>query len=418
MHRFFKYSLTSIVLILPSLLSANTYKGRVIDQNGNPVSYATVYVRQDPTTGTATDNDGIFSLDAYISNSNTVIVSFLGYEKQEIPLQQFADTSSLHVVVLKEQPIALEETVIAAKPSKQRNKRKQMAEVLYKVYNRMLYDMPDENVRYQVVSDVRMNSENQPWGMEQMIATIVNLPRSGREGRDSIQFAADMCKRFFKKEIRQRANEIYSDSLLNQRMLNAAYAVDSGVVVHQALWALGNVLYDMENTMKDLRHWTISNESETETVLTHTEKHNYFGIFKYEIKRHYIVDSYTYQTHRFSIEGTAKISIPFGYKVKGVYLDMLNLLNMDNNSIEKFRIRRANANVKLNTIYHEVDGQVRPLEKNLTAEALIEGTKKAEIPFNICATQRVTSTLTHDVQPLTAKQMTHRVKRVIVEGNW
>ena len=55
------------------------------------------------------------------------------------------------------------------------------------------------------------------------------------------------------------------------------------------------------------------------------------------------------------------------------------------------------------------------LERNMICDAHILGTKKAEIPLKIKATQRVTGLQTEGVLPLTNKQITRRVKREIVE---
>ncbi|MBR1809866.1 MAG: carboxypeptidase-like regulatory domain-containing protein [Paludibacteraceae bacterium] len=408
-----KHLLISLCLIA-SIVQAQTYTGRVTDEKGTPLPYATVYLLQDPAIGTATNSDGIFTLQTGVSLQSQVIISFLGYEKQELTLASFAGTA-LHTVQLKEQPLALEETVVSAKASKQKNKRKAMAQLLYKVYNQMQYDFSDEPYRARIVSDVRMDSEGQPWGMEQMIASVVTIPRIATEGRDSVQLAGEVCKRFFDQSIRTRADSIYKDAQLTGNMRNAASAVDSGVVVHQGLWALGNVRYDFEKLMDDVRHWTVTNENEGETVLTHTEKHNFLGIFKITFKRHFIVDSDTYRIRSFSEEADAQVSILFGYKIKGLYLDMLNLLNMDNERIEKFRLRRAFAHVQLNTIYQQVNGHLYPKEKNLKADALITSTKKVDIPLNIRATQRVISVETENVRAMTEAEMTRRMKRTIVE---
>ena len=409
-HAFFIFSLLCLCIIA----QAQTYTGRVTDEKGSPLPYATVYLLQDPQIGTATNADGIFTLQTGVSLQSQVIVSFLGYEKKELTLAYFAD-STLKTVALKEQPLALEETVVSARASKQKNKRKAMSQLLYKVYNQMQYDFTDEPYKARIVSDVRMDSESQPWGMEQMIASVVTIPRIATEGRDSVQLAGEVCKRFFDEGIRHRADSIYKDDQLTMNMRTAASAVDSGVVVHKGLWALGNVRYDFEKLMDDVQHWTVSNENEGETVLTHTEKHNFLGIFKITFKRHFIVDSETYRVRSFSEEADAQVFILFGYKIKGLYLDMLNLLNMDNDRIEKFRLRRATAKVRLNTIYQQIDGHIYPKEKNLKADALITSTKKVDIPLNIRATQRVISVETNNVKAMTEAEMTHRMKRTIVE---
>lgn len=403
-------------LIIASLILTNayadTYTGRVVDSQGAGIGFATVYLQPIPEIGTATNNDGYFSLTCIVDSTTPAIISFLGYEKQELPIGLLRDSFT---IVLKEQPVALQEMVVSAKPQKQKNKRKQMQAFLDEVERQMSYDFSAQNASYRIVSDVRMDADSMPWGMEQMIATAVCLPDKGDEGRDSVQFAAQLCKRYFDARIRARADSIYASNQLKDKELRAASAIDSGVVVHRALWKAGNIKYDFKKFKSDWRHWQITNENEGETVLTHTEKHNFLGMFVMEIKRHYILHSSTLEVLRFSEELNGRVSIPFGYRLKGVYLQMLNLLNMDDQSFEKFKIRRARISMKLNTIYQHQDEHIYIKEKNLSADAWIQSTKKDEIPLQIRATQTAVSLNTTDVQPLQRSQMTTRIGREIVE---
>lgn len=410
----------------------STFIGRVVDQNGEPVPYATVYPEIAPEWGTATNNDGFFRFEANLTKDSRIIVSCIGYEKKTVIAESLYSVSpedGLYSVVLKEQPIALEETVIAAKKSKQRNKRKQMAALLHAVYVKLEEQFPDNNAQYRVVSDARMLSDGSTWGMEQMIANIVVLPEQAREGRDSVQFQGRFCKRFFDARKRAQADSILASDALERMeqksapkgapanmLRKAANAVDSGVVVHRALFAIGNMRYDFEQAMSDTRHWTVSNESEGETVLTHTQSvSKYLGCFKMTFQRHYIVDSRTYEVRRFSEHAEVKVFIPFGIKLNADQLQMLNLVNMSESSIEKFRLKRLRGTVDLNTIYQRKDGHVYILEKNMICDAHILGSKKAEIPLVIKATQRVTDLQTENIQPLSPYQITRRVKREIVE---
>ena len=410
-----KCHIAALLTAITVSATAGEYIGRVIDINGQPVSYATVYPLDDPIAGTATNDDGLFSFKTDLPLNSEVVVSFIGYEKQLLPLAALTDSVT---IVLKEQPIALEETVVAAKASKQRNKRKQMAQLLHSVYVQMQKDFSDEPAAYRIVSDVRMDSEGEAWGMEQMIARVVNIPGEGKEGRDSVQFAGEYCKRFFKQSIRQLADSIYAGESLermDKNLRKMATAVDSGVVVHKSLWAAGNIRFDFEDNVDELKRWTVSNESEGETVLTHIEKHNYFGVAKFTMTRHYILDSESLSVRRFSEQLDVHINIPFGYKLNADQLQLLNLLNMSDKQIEKFRLRKADAMVKLNTIYQQRDGHLYILEKNLQTDARILGAKQIEIPLNVRATQRVTSLKTDNVEPMKKSQMTKRVKREIVE---
>ena len=434
-----KFKILFIVLLCALEFNAAVYTGQVVDEKGQPISYATVYPEVAPELGTATNNDGIFRFEANLPASSPVVVSFIGFEKVEVSgdrLRVKGDTA-LQVIVLKEQPIALQETVVAAKSSKQRNKRKQMATLLHAVYVQLEKEFPDEPAQYQVVSDVRMTSgEAQTghaavWGMEQMIANIVVLPEAGIDGRDSVQFQGRYCKRFFDARKRAQADSILAGETLERLekaqkdvpkgasqnyMRRAVNAVDSGVVVHEALFALGNMRYDFQETMNDIKHWSVSNESEGETVLTHTQTvSKYLGCFKMTFQRHYIIDSRTYSVRRFSEHAEVKVVIPFGIKLNSDQLQMLNLVNMNEEQINKFRLKRLRSAVDLNTIYQRRNGLVYTQEKNMILNAFIVGSKKTEIPLNIQATQRVTDLQTEGVKALKKHQMTRRVRREIVE---
>lgn len=434
-----KFKILFIVLLCALELNAAVYTGQVVDEKGQPISYATVYPEVAPELGTATNNDGIFRFEANLPASSPVVVSFIGFEKVEVSgdrLRVKGDTA-LQVIVLKEQPIALQETVVAAKPSKQRNKRKQMAALLHAVYVQLEKEFPDEPAQYQVVSDVRMTSgEAQTghaavWGMEQMIANIVVLPEAGIDGRDSVQFQGRYCKRFFDARKRAQADSILAGETLERLekaqkdvpkgtsqnyMRRAVNAVDSGVVVHEALFAIGNMRYDFQEAMNDIKHWSVSNESEGETVLTHTQTvSKYLGCFKMTFQRHYIIDSRTYSVRRFSEHAEVKVVIPFGIKLNSDQLQMLNLVNMNEEQINKFRLKRLRSAVDLNTIYQRHNGLVYTQEKNMILNAFIVGSKKTEIPLNIQATQRVTDLQTEGVKALKKHQMTRRVRREIVE---
>ena len=417
------------LLIILAIMSS--YAGRVVDQKGEPIAYATVYPEIAPEWGTATNNDGSFSFEANLTKDSRIIISYIGFQKATVSAERLAvSDEELPVITLIEQPIALEETVVAAKASKQRNKRKQMATLLHAVYVQLEKEFPDTNTRYQVVSDVRMDSHESPWGMEQMIASIVVLPEAAREGRDSVQFQGRFCKRFFDASKRAQADSILAGEALERMekdakvpkgtpsnmLRRAANAVDSGVVVHEALFAIGNMRYDFEQAMTDTRHWTVSNESENETVLTHTQTvSKYLGCFKMTFHRHYIVDSKTYAVIRFSEQAEVKVTIPFGVKLNKDQLQMLNLVNMNEKQIEKFRLRRLRGNISLNTIYQRQDGHVYTQEKNMVCDAFIVGSRNTEIPLVIKATQRVTNVETKDVKPLQKSQITRRVPRTIVE---
>ena len=129
----------------------------------------------------------------------------------------------------------------------------------------------------------------------------------------------------------------------------------------------------------------------------------------------HIIDSRTYSVRRFSEHAEVKVVIPFGIKLNSDQLQMLNLVNMNEEQINKFRLKRLRSAVDLNTIYQRRNGLVYTQEKNMILNAFIVGSKKTEIPLNIQATQRVTDLQTEGVKALKKHQLTRRVRREIVE---
>lgn len=418
-----------IVFLLCALgIKAANYAGRVVDESGQPISYATVYPEKQPELGTATNNNGNFAFEAALSPEALIVISFIGYEKRVIPSEQLRNDGM--TIILKEQPIALQETVVAAKKGRQRNKRKQIATLLHSVYVQMERDFPNQPACYSIVSDVAMQSNEKTWGMEQMIADIVVLPEEASNEHDSVQFHGRFCKRFFDAQKRAEADQILSGQTLERLedkakkpkgapaniMRRAANSVDSGVVVHRALFAVSDVRADFHENMEDLKHWTVSNESENETVLTYTRKITKFlGLFKLVYERHYIVDSRTFSVRRFSEHAEVRVTIPFGYKLNADQLQLLNLMNMGEEHLQKFRVRKLRATADMNTIYQRVDNKLYVLEKNMKMNSKFIGSGKKEIPVRIKATQRITNLQTKDVQPLRKDQITRRLERQIVE---
>ena len=62
-------------LLTFDLCLASTYAGRVVDEQGAPIPYATVYPEIAPEWGTATNNDGFFSFEANLTPDMRIIVS-------------------------------------------------------------------------------------------------------------------------------------------------------------------------------------------------------------------------------------------------------------------------------------------------------------------------------------------------------
>ena len=74
------------LFLFTTLLSAqNTLSGKVLDQKGNPVSGANIYI--DGTyDGTSSNEQGEFSFTTTTTGNQTLVVSFLVLETTKVPI--------------------------------------------------------------------------------------------------------------------------------------------------------------------------------------------------------------------------------------------------------------------------------------------------------------------------------------------
>lgn len=102
-----------LFLMFGLVLSAQTITGTVVDSKMNaPLPGANVIVKG-TTTGTTTDFDGKFTLKVK-ENQGTLVISYMGFIKNEIDFSITGSTSDLGTIELAEDANALDEIVITA----------------------------------------------------------------------------------------------------------------------------------------------------------------------------------------------------------------------------------------------------------------------------------------------------------------
>lgn len=386
-----RYRILLLLAVLSACANVQAAKicGRVVDKNGSPLVYATVYPVTNPVEGTATNDQGLFCLETESDTALLVAVTYVGYKQKLLttPVPSSPVEGELLTVVLEEQPIALEEMVIEAKRTRM-SKRKMLARILRETYLKLKEDLPRENVRYTLVSDVKMDASEAPWGMEQMGVEIIEAPGKAAEGKDSLQFWGQWCKRYCSPEVRVKIDSVlkHDSDRDRQRMANG---LDKGTLTHRALWSLRMDPDHLLDTSDELRRWKMSAEDDARCVLTYTRKYNYLGILKATLTENLIVDAYDYRLQSYTVDLTVKLNLPFAMKIEGVYLEWLNLLSNGGESAEKFRLKKANMHARVSNVYKERNGVLVPVEKNLEAEGEIVGKKGIVLPVKVWATQHV-----------------------------
>jgi len=103
------YLLTLFLFTTSAMIAqTKTVSGTIIDDLGDPVFGANVYIKGSPSTGTTTDFDGKYELN-YEGSDKKLVVSYVGYSTQEIPIKN----KSVVDVALKSS-IELSEVVVTA----------------------------------------------------------------------------------------------------------------------------------------------------------------------------------------------------------------------------------------------------------------------------------------------------------------
>ena len=109
-----KYLIALIIAILCSnglLFAQNanvkTITGTVVDEFNEPIIGASVYIKNQPGIGTATDIDGNFKLTTNIYE--TLVITYLGYKQEEVQLE---GKTTIHVQLSIDEGKGLEELVV------------------------------------------------------------------------------------------------------------------------------------------------------------------------------------------------------------------------------------------------------------------------------------------------------------------
>lgn len=96
--------LLAVIFTMPLFAQNKRINGTIVDSNKEPIIGANVQVKG-TTVGTITDLDGNFTLDA--PQSGTLVISFIGYKTQEIPLGQIT-----YNITIQEDSEMLSEVVV------------------------------------------------------------------------------------------------------------------------------------------------------------------------------------------------------------------------------------------------------------------------------------------------------------------
>ena len=398
-----KYILHILLLFsFPFSLLSQTAKGFVIDEDGEPIPYASVYVKNNPVGGTMTDSDGRYELQLgeAVESIDEVVFSFIGYRTEMFSVAAIM-ADSLFYVTLVEQPIMLEGATVRAKISKKES-RKLKKDALEKFVAQMREDFPKRTAEYPVFSMYNGSQDSRQLIHHEVVGTISEYPINNRWGGDSVALIVKSVKEFTTDEAKV-AYDVFNeltDERLNgkknkKKKVKLSYTKrnldEQSLRMHRFLWGgPTNSFIDMLNINKPAK-WDYTMIGD-DAVLTYTEKENYMGIVKGELQLHFYIDPVTFQISKIAQSLSGELHIPFGYKLKDEELEFINALQFGHDTLDCYRVRHAYVDVLRNVLFQRVNGNVVIREKNLEVQGDLIDTKKKKLTYSAEAKAIVSGT--------------------------
>lgn len=400
-----KYFVHILLLFLfPFSLLAQTAIGFVIDEDGEPIPYASVYVKNDPIGGTMTDLDGRYELqfDSFSKGDDEVVFSFIGYRTEIFSISEIT-SDSVFYVQLVEQPIMLEGATVMAKISRKESV-KLKKEALKKFVEQMREDFPKRTAEYPVFSMYNGSQDSRQLIHHEIVGTIFEYPIDNRYGGDSVALVVKSVKEFTTEEAKvayDKFNEMADDRInskknkkkkKNKLSYTKRDLDDQSLRMHRFLWGgpTGSLI-DLLNVKKPAK-WDYTMIGD-DAVLIYTEKENYMGIVKGELQLHFYIDPVTFQISKIAQSLSGELHIPFGYKLKDDELEFINALQFGHDTLDRYRVRHAYVDVLRNVFFRRTkDGNVVVREKNLEVRGDIIDTKRKKLSYSAEAKDIVSGT--------------------------
>ncbi len=191
--------ISTLGLFVPALAQRGVISGKVFDSDGrSTLPGASVFIKGDPTKGTVTDIDGSFILNNAPAGQQVVVVSFLGYESQEVPVMITDGGLTQTEVILQIASIMGQEVIVSAQllgQAKAINQQLNAESIVNIISSDRIQELPDVNAaeaiaRLPGIAINRSGGEGQKVvirGMEPKFSAImvngVRLPSNSSEDR-------------------------------------------------------------------------------------------------------------------------------------------------------------------------------------------------------------------------------------------
>lgn len=386
------------LLVLPSgkklyAQQSDSLRARVLGINDAPVSMASAFLLKSPLFSTVSDDGGYLEFSPEICNSpdDTLLVSYIGYELYKISVSDLIREVGKHgTAEIRLKVHEIMEARVAEKAGRI-SKRKAMKNLLSLVMQRMRVDFPLADRSYKVKSDFYVYNGEAVVGMDEAVGTMYenygNLDSLRKITDSLVVFKVDSRNYYMDSDVRKiidratdtarialKGNADRSTRKLVEKSSSVMKRLDMDNIMHEAFWG-GNPVFIMEKLVEKPRRWESSILPGGSTVLVYNEKKNYLGILKYNLQVTLVVDSKDYRVSNISQNLDVYINIPFGYKLEGEELEMFNLLNINHNRMEKFRVKKMEGTIKRTSSFMPEGNVLVPVRKTMSSHGTITDRK-------------------------------------------
>lgn len=373
-------------------LRAEVIRGHVVDEQGEPVPFATVFQKTNPTGGVSTDADGRFQIDILRDRADVLVVSYISYRTIEYDIARIAPEANLRFTLV-EQPIMLDEAVVQAKLSR-REAKKLKKTVLQRFVDRLRADFPKQRCVYEVVSTYSGSQKGRKLLQHEIVGKITETPV---KDKGDVRLDVTAQKQFFSDEVVEGYEILDSISIKRTntkknikkgKTYNGTPLDQNAIKVHRFLWGTQMAYLADRLDIDKASRWQYT-VLDGHSVLIYTQNFNYV-IAKGKLTFTFYIDPTTCALQRMTQSLTGELHIPFGYKLKPDELEFVNALQLPDETMAKYRLRHAYGDVKRNIIYRETGGQRRVSEKNLDLNVRFVGSKKETLSYSARAKAVVT----------------------------
>jgi hypothetical protein len=373
-------SFSFVLLCIPSV--AIDIKGLVVSASDQPLPYASIYLKGDPSVCTVTDNNGRFQLvvdyDKYYRDS--LIISFIGYKDSRNSVYNLngwitqSGPTAIMKFKLEDDPIQIPEASITVK--KGRKKNGEIENILRLVSQKLEEDFPRGEVRrYKIKIDSYLKNKKTMMGVQQDVGIVTETPDTSELGW-KVAFDTLEHKTFVDPVIRHYLDSIQAEQASKhpEASKDTVKAKDSdkrgvsiganGIEGIEYTWP-DWLLLKFDEVIENPGDWVLNKLSDEEYLLHLNGRKRFYLIAKAEFDVTLRVNAKDYSVKSYYMNVRLHMSIPFGVKIGKKDVEEMNtLLGTD---LEKFKMKKIDAHVEHSAFFVRRNGKLVPTNKTYTA---------------------------------------------------